>query len=312
MGKGSRSNQTQTVVNSPYGPSQPLLNRGLQDAMNLYNAGELTPTPFGNRLAQESAYSQQARDQMAALATSGSPVVDGALASFESLSADPYRDGDRLREQALRSALPAAAGYFENSGMLNSSVAQEHLAETAARAIAGVDYGLYNDQQGRRMSALSMAPQINDLRYADARALGQAGQAADMRAQVERDADAAYYYEQEDNDFQNIARLSDLALGFAGAGGSQAQSGSVGQQPSALGTAGGVLGLIGTGLSIFSDDRMKTDIVPDGHTEGGTPVYLYRYHGDDQIYQGVMAQDVPHAIVKHESGFDMVDYSKVT
>jgi len=303
--KGGKSNSTQTVVNTPYGPSQPLLNQGLADAQALYDSGQLTPQPFGNRLAAESPYTMQARQGIAQQAMSGNPIVDGALASFDSLSQDPYRDADMLRQNALRNSLPAAAGYFENAGMLNSSVAQEHLAETAARAIAPIDYGLYNDQQNRRLSALSMAPQTADLYYSDNRMLGQAGQMADARSQLERDAEAALYYETEDQDFQNVARLSDLALGYAGAGGTQSGAQSGGQQPGGLS--------LGTGLQLFSlsDERAKTDIVPDGFTEGGTPVYLFRYKGDDQVYRGVMAADVPHAVVRHESGFDMVDYSKV-
>ena len=41
-----------------------------------------------------------------------------------------------------------------------------------------------------------------------------------------------------------------------------------------------------------SDARLKQDIRKVGQTDGGLPVYTFRYKGEPQIYMGVMAQDV--------------------
>lgn len=43
---------------------------------------------------------------------------------------------------------------------------------------------------------------------------------------------------------------------------------------------------------LFSDKRLKEDIKRVGKTDGGLPVYTYRYKGDMRTQMGVMAQDV--------------------
>jgi hypothetical protein len=80
---------------------------------------------------------------------------------------------------------------------------------------------------------------------------------------------------------------------------------------------GGLFGLLGAGLTAFSDERLKEDITPMGETFGGTPVYDYRYKWEPEgtHHVGVMAQEVektnPEAVKTHPSGYKMVDYSKV-
>ena len=50
-----------------------------------------------------------------------------------------------------------------------------------------------------------------------------------------------------------------------------------------------------------SDARLKTDITRVGTAENGLPLYHFRYVGQDQLWEGVMAQDVlshtPEAVV---------------
>lgn len=78
---------------------------------------------------------------------------------------------------------------------------------------------------------------------------------------------------------------------------------------------GGMFGLLGAGLGLFSDRRLKTDIKRVGQTDAGTPVYLYRYKAGGPTQMGVMAQDVektnPDAVTMHPSGYRMVNYEKV-
>lgn len=77
-----------------------------------------------------------------------------------------------------------------------------------------------------------------------------------------------------------------------------------------LGAIGGALG----GWA-FSDERLKTDKERVGETEGGTPIYSYRYKGSPMMQMGVMAQDVkkkqPEAVKKTPSGFLAVNYREV-
>lgn len=75
---------------------------------------------------------------------------------------------------------------------------------------------------------------------------------------------------------------------------------------------GALGGLFGAGLSLFSDARLKTNVVRVGATDGGQPIYSYQYVWGGPVQMGVMAQESPaDAVSLHESGFMMVDYGKV-
>jgi hypothetical protein len=77
---------------------------------------------------------------------------------------------------------------------------------------------------------------------------------------------------------------------------------------------GDLLGTAASAAMMFSDRRLKTDIKRVGTTNGGLPVYTYKYKGDNATHMGVMAQDVekvnPEA-VKEFGGYKAVNYSLV-
>jgi hypothetical protein len=64
-----------------------------------------------------------------------------------------------------------------------------------------------------------------------------------------------------------------------------------------------------------SDRRLKTDIVQVGLLRAGIPLYRFRYLGRDEVFVGVMAQDVlpvvPEAVTTDASGFMRVDYQRL-
>ena len=62
---------------------------------------------------------------------------------------------------------------------------------------------------------------------------------------------------------------------------------------------------------IFSDIRLKTNIEFIGKSPSNINIYEFSYIGSPIKYVGVMAHEVPWATEKHESGYLMVDYSKV-
>lgn len=80
---------------------------------------------------------------------------------------------------------------------------------------------------------------------------------------------------------------------------------------------GGLFGLAGAGVqaATLSDERAKEDIQRVGETDGGLPVYTYRYKGDDRVQMGVMAQEVdrkqPRASGPTIAGLRTVDYAEV-
>lgn len=78
---------------------------------------------------------------------------------------------------------------------------------------------------------------------------------------------------------------------------------------------GGLFGLAGAGLSLFSDRRLKTDIKRVGTLESGLGVYTYRFQERGPVHMGVMAQEAaetfPDAVAMHPSGYLTVDYGRI-
>lgn len=70
------------------------------------------------------------------------------------------------------------------------------------------------------------------------------------------------------------------------------------------------------GMSGFSDRRLKENVRYTGlHTPRGFPLYTYNFIGSATVEIGVMADEVqaldPTAVAVHESGYLVVDYSRV-
>lgn len=78
------------------------------------------------------------------------------------------------------------------------------------------------------------------------------------------------------------------------------------QQQQMQGLMGGAM----QGAMMFSDIRLKTDVVPLGIDLKGYPLYSYRYIFDpSNVHIGVMAHEVdPMYVIEHESGYKMVNY----
>ena len=77
----------------------------------------------------------------------------------------------------------------------------------------------------------------------------------------------------------------------------------------------GQLGGMGLQFAMMSDRRLKTDIKRVGTTDGGLPIYTYKYKGQNTTQMGVMAQDVekvnPDAVAEF-NGFKAVNYSLIS
>ncbi len=84
------------------------------------------------------------------------------------------------------------------------------------------------------------------------------------------------------------------------------------QQQATQGMMSGIGSMAGGAGSMMnpSDRRFKKDIKRIGKTDGGTPLYSYRYLGGGPVHIGVMADEVPDAAVNIR-GYLFVDYSKV-
>lgn len=79
---------------------------------------------------------------------------------------------------------------------------------------------------------------------------------------------------------------------------------------------GSAQGAADIGSLALSDRRLKTDIRRVGKTDSGLALYSYRMKGSPQTQIGVMADEVrrvaPDAVRRLSSGFDAVDYRRVS
>ena len=118
---------------------------------------------------------------------------------------------------------------------------------------------------------------------------------------------------------REYGQLSDVA-GVAGGQSAAADAALNQQRAQILGAAGGVVDAVGSVASAKyapppppSDRRMKKDIKLIGLSPSGLKVYSFEYKDNSfgkGIYQGVMSDEIPNnAVIKHEDGFDRVDYS---
>jgi len=80
------------------------------------------------------------------------------------------------------------------------------------------------------------------------------------------------------------------------------------------GTIGSAALKYGGGAALFSDRRLKTDIVPVGTLDNGLTVYSYRFIDGGPTQIGLMADEVervnPDAVTIAPNGFKMVDYAQ--
>jgi len=86
-----------------------------------------------------------------------------------------------------------------------------------------------------------------------------------------------------------------------------------------LGSLGSSIASSGIGTAVtsffsgfkFSDVRLKEDVQLVGKSPSGINIYSFKYKQLDGTFEGVMAQEVPWARQMTDTGFYMVDYSKV-
>lgn len=131
------------------------------------------------------------------------------------------------------------------------------------------------------------------------------------------------YQNQAGQNLAGVATAGTMLPTIPGQAYSQNVSGLLGRYLNSNGTGvtkQGMSGLdmLGMGLqaaSLFSDERLKTDIRRVGQTDEGLSVYTYRYRGVGPFHMGVMAQEVreaqPDALGPEIGGYLTVNYGGV-
>jgi len=297
----------QTQKNEPWAPAQPHLEQGLKDISALYKQGGFSTTPFsGDMVAGFGDASQGAQRGIMNMAQGGAPLIDAAQGYLTNAMDPNWQSSqlDAVKNRALGSAIPAATATFSGSGMMNSTPAIEGVTSAAVDAVAPYEYGAYNQAQGRAMNAAGMAPSMTQAGYLPMQMMAGVGGQQDAMAQNMINAEMRRHYETEGQGISEMQNYLNMLMPIAGSGGTSA---TTKQQQMGL---GGLFDIAGAGLSLFSDRRLKEDIKKIGMWRG-VPLYEYRYLGTPTVQVGVMADEVPHAAVRHGSGFMMVNYGAV-
>lgn len=206
-------------------------------------------------------------------------------------SGNPYLND--IAGLSRQNAFNDISSAFGRSGMTGSTGFGESLGRGINQAELGVRYGDYNAERGRMDQFANNAGSIANSNLPAAAAYsGIAGQAAELPLLGAR----------------TVAQGAGSLLGQYG---TQTQT----QNPSLFSSIMQGLGTAAQFASL-SDARAKEDIRHVGMTDGGLPVYTYRYAGDDTPQMGVMAQDVaqlqPHALGPMMGDFMTVKYGDIT
>lgn len=248
MGKSSKNKSTSNVIAEPWKAAQPYLEDALGDVWGVASSGGFDVTPYsGDRVAGQGPLTTEALTQFYDLGANGNPIMDSAEAAYTNfLTGDTYRDMDTLKQNVLGDVIPAVSSRFSSSGMLDSSMAADTIARSAASAIAPIEYGAWENQQNRKLGALGMAPKLTATQFLPAQSMMTAGQMQDAYSQSLIDAEMARYYEGANQPYDEQKRIADLMLAYGGLGGTQS---STSKAPSGSSTAGDIFqGIGGLGL----------------------------------------------------------------
>lgn len=315
MGMGGSSTTVQKA--DPWEKAQPYLESAMQQGEQLFNQGGFAPDPYtGQRVAGFGDVTQQAQQATLGQAMQGGQGIGQANTTLASMM-DPQAQSQRLdavKQNALGSAIPAAVAQFAGSGMGNSTMAMDTVGRAATDAVSPYDYQAYQQEQGRALQAAGMAPQLEQAKYIAPQMMGMVGAQEDALSQEQINAAMQQYYEGEEQDVNALDRYSQMLLGYGGQGGSQTSTQS--QSPGAMGMIGGGLQAAGLAKMLFpamfaSDRRLKRNIRKIGETRGGHNIYSFRYRSDGSAHIGVMADEVPTAVIGQINGYDVVNYARV-
>jgi hypothetical protein len=229
------------------------------------------------------------------------------------------QEQEQAQSGALGTAISSGAFGGDRAGIAAANLAQQQGMATGA-TLAGLNSQNFmqalqtaQQQQGLGLGAeqanlarlLSGGQQLAGLGQA-AQAMGLQGAEAQINAgtlgqQTEQAGLGALYnqfQQQQAYPFQVAQFLANVAMGTGALSGSTTQT----TQPT----------------SFWSDRRLKHDIKRIGKTDGGLPIYSFKYKGDDseQTHVGFMADEVekvnPDAVNTEPSGYKSVDYERAT
>lgn len=319
---------------------------GAQNQASLANAASQNQFGLANQAAQNSAgqFNAGAQNdfalQGANLQQQANLANQSATNQFASqqagLLADAGQFGANAQNQASLANMAAQNQYglsqFDaqnQNSMFNASQANQTGQFNAGQAndTSQFNAGQANQNQQFNASTLNDAQQQQLARQLQASGLlgdiaGQ--QAGDYRADLGMQSDLGNSLWSLQNNYQN-APLNQLQQvgqllnpGYIQAVSGQTVTGTnsgVSQEKKSGGLFNSLLGVASVAAPFVSDRRAKTDIKRIGKTDGGLPVYTFRYKEGGPMQMGVMAQDVekmqPEALGPMVGKYKSVYYAEV-
>ena len=183
---------------------------------------------------------------------------------------------------------------------------------TARLRQAGFESGAQRFQADRGAQMQGAAGQISALTGAQQQ-LGQFGameRGLDQQQLIEEYRD---FIEEREYPREQVRFGAGILAGAPIRSYGQERTGMVGQvfgQPS---TMGQIAGLATAGAQVWnaSDIRLKENVKQISQSPSGINIYSFKFKGDVDQYQGVLAHEVPHASMVDASGYWKVDYSQL-
>ena len=200
---------------------------------------------------------------------------------------------------------------YQNQSDLNRALLQAQLQQQGYGQAQQLASQQYNQQLGLAGQSQGLAAQ----QISGLSALGQQQQA---QKQAELEAQKQLEYQKIYQPLQTAQQFGSGVMGLISGYPQQTQQ-TIAPSPSALQTGLGAAATLAgiykafnpSPINILSDIRAKENISLIGKSPSGLNIYKFKYINNNDYYQGVMAQEVPHASTLGENGFYKVDYSKV-
>ena len=181
------------------------------------------------------------------------------------------------------------------------------LAQAALQSKKGVSASIEQQESNNEKLRAEGAAKMQEQKMAEAQRLQGVQFSEGQRLQAAETEGIKFKYgEQESRDIAKLNRLSgqEAQQRANQAGAKQAQSAAIG------GAISGVGSLIGGAVS---DRRLKKNIKKIGVSSSGINIYSFEYKDKqfgDGVWQGVMSDEITNnAVIKHEDGYDMVNYT---
>lgn len=210
------------------------------EAARLYRGHN--PTYYqGETVAGPSADTMQSQQMTRDIATQGSQGNTGLQNLYGDTMGGSYLYGgqgfDRAFQAASNRILPQIDSRFALSGRTGSGLAQTAQTQALGDAFAG----LYNEERGRQNQMAALAPQIDQMRYADANTLANLGmQQEDYQQDIINSAIERHNYEQN-LPYAKLDRFAQIINPSIGAGGTTTTQTPLGKRNRTAGAAGGAI-----------------------------------------------------------------------